>query len=510
MNKGIKLMVAEIGGSGEIPVGYKIIDNITRSSRIRDKAVFNLSGGGEDWDEDESEDEDDDEEDKDEYGMGMIMFPYSKRMSNPSTSSGPAVPFIPETHSISILPAPPPPPKLPDPKRPIVYIEGSSREEYINVGIPLYEAALKGDWKAVEPILKNRPDLVGYAITENHETVLHIAASAKSAKAVEFVKNLVDFMGKDDLELQNKSGDTALNSAAQAGNLEIAMAMVEKNPGLLEIPNNRGLMPLYLAALFAKPEMVRYLYGISKKMSGDFWTDRNRGWVLQKCVDVEIFDVAIKIVNDIPILLNSKALLHDLLSSLAHNTDAFEEKKNKSFQVNVGPFEKVSEARQLLKIIWGKIAKRPKRDIDDIIRGESAKVKKKNKEKEGEVMEKGDTSPTREIEKEKDVKKDNSVKSYPSRLLFVAAKMGNASFLTELIRLYPDVVWQQDDKGQTIFHLAIKQRNVEIYKVIYEIGAMKDLIIFVTDNDGNNILHMTGKGAKRKLFQNVSGVAFQM
>lgn len=171
-----------------------------------------------------------------------------------------------------------------------INIEGSSREDYINYGIPLYEAALKGDWKAAKAILDEQNDRVRFAITENHETLLHIAASAKSTKAVkEFVKNLVDFMGKDDLELQNKTGDTALNSAAQAGNLEIAKIMLEKNPGLIDIPNKKTLMPLYIAALFAHPEMVRHLYGKSNKMASDFWNDNNRGWVLQKCVESEIF-----------------------------------------------------------------------------------------------------------------------------------------------------------------------------------------------------------------------------
>ena len=35
--------------------------------------------------------------------------------------------------------------------------------------------------------------------------------------------------------------------------------------------------------------MVRYLYDSSKKMMGDYWTYENRGWVLQKWVEAEIF-----------------------------------------------------------------------------------------------------------------------------------------------------------------------------------------------------------------------------
>ncbi|XP_076921630.1 uncharacterized protein LOC143583118 [Bidens hawaiensis] len=453
-------------------------------------------------------------------------------MSQPSTSSGPAVPTIPENHSISIPPPANLPAAQPDPKHPRLdlLLKGNSREKYINDGIPLYEAALKGDWKAAKAKLDIQNDLVRFAITENHETLLHIAASAVSTKAVkEFVKNLVDFMGKDDLELQNKTGDTALNSAAQAGNIEIAKIMLKKNPGLIDIPNKKTLMPLYIAALFAHPEMVRHLYGISNKMASDFWNDNNRGWALQKCVESEIFDVAIKIVNDIPKLLDKRGLVWDILFSLAGKTKAFEgEKPNVVLRVVKYFFvvfrvkenkEKETEALQLLKIIWRKMAKLPKDDVDDILRGKLVKINKENKEKECEALpylkkiwEKMDSASAKsEIEKENQVQaRINTIDTYPSRVLFVAAKMGNTLFITEIIRLYPDTIWKIDDKGKTIFHLAIKRRHAKIYNLLYEIGAMKDLINTISDKSGNNMLHMVSKSGKQTRFKEVSGVVLQM
>ncbi|XP_076891985.1 uncharacterized protein LOC143543583 [Bidens hawaiensis] len=88
--------------------------------------------------------------------------------------------------------------------------------------------------------------------------------------------------------------------------------------------------------------------------------------------------------------------------------------------------------------------------------------------------------------------------------------MGNTHFITELIRLYPDVIWRIDDKGKTIFHLAIKRRHAKIYNMLYEIGAMKDLIISIKDFKGNNMLHMVAKNSKQTQFQNVSGAALHM
>ncbi|XP_022038462.1 uncharacterized protein LOC110941148 [Helianthus annuus] len=431
---------------------------------------------------------------------------HDDRMNHPSTSSDHAIPVnhhqqqqqqnntiisIPsQPVSPPAPPAPPPPPNLPHSD----LILGS-REEYIEVGVPLYEAAIKGDWKAAKPFLDKQPNLICFAITENYETLLHVAASAESTKAVEeFVKNLVNMMEKKDLELQNKNYNTALHLAAAAGNIETARTMIKKNPALTEIPGNNRTMPLYMAALFAKPDMVRHLYGISNKMGGDYWSTDNRGWVLQKCVEGDIFDVAIQIVNDCPELCAKKGpLLTDVLLALAQKPKAFKRTKAPAvfriinsvfelFHVKLWSIEKEREALQLLRIIWRKIAKMSKTDIDDIIRGT------------------GVTHTT----------KEGTTIKHPSRVLFLAAKKGNTPFIIELIRLYPDIIWKQDDKKKTIFHLAVKRRQVKTYKLLYEIGAMKDLITPIKDEKDNNMLHMVAKSVKQNRFQNVSGVAFQM
>ncbi|KAJ0681525.1 putative ankyrin repeat-containing domain, PGG domain, ankyrin repeat-containing domain superfamily [Helianthus annuus] len=188
------------------------------------------------------------------------------------------------------------------------------------------------------------------------------------------------------------------------------------------------------------------------------------------------------------------------------------------FHVNLWPHEKDGElALQLLKLICEKLSKMHKNDIDDIIRGPSVWVEKENKEKECEglplvklLLEKLDQMPKKQIEKENKSDTENKIKTNPSRVLFLATKMGNTRFIIELIRIYPDVIWKVDDKGKTIFHLAIKRRQEKIYNLLYEIGAMKDLITPIKDKKGNNMLHMVAKSAKQTRFQSVSGVALQM
>ncbi|KAJ0450035.1 putative ankyrin repeat-containing domain-containing protein [Helianthus annuus] len=105
---------------------------------------------------------------------------------------------------------------------------------------------------------------------------------------VDFVTNLVKRMNPRDLQFQNRKGNTALCLAAASGNIGIAKILVERNRDLLDIPGHHGTMlPLYIASLYRKHDMVRYLYGISDRMRGVNWTDRNRGWVLLKCVEAD-------------------------------------------------------------------------------------------------------------------------------------------------------------------------------------------------------------------------------
>ncbi|KAI7738373.1 hypothetical protein M8C21_008436 [Ambrosia artemisiifolia] len=505
----------------------------------------------------------------------------------------------------------------------------AQREMYFKFCVPLYEASVKCDWKAAKAILDKDPGLVRYSITENGDTTLHVAASVKTSKQVEkFVKNLVDMMKEEDLELVNEKSNTALYLAAAAGNVKTVRIMVEKNRGLLTIPGARGqMMPLYSAALYGNYEVVKYLYENSNELSDDGWNHQNRGWLLEKCVEADMFDVALQIVQKHP-----KLETGNLLGILARKPDAFSKTKCNVIERTVDSayaligltervYEKESEALQLLKTVWEDIAKKPRIEIDEILQGSPDSIKQEEKltsEKVvqtlqlqkliSELLDKLDVEtrsimggPSNEIKKDTGVdsgkpdqalqlqklisehlvnmhvetqnmiKQDkksvsgkgdhalelqkrisehiismhvntqNIVKresgkkdqvwylqklvskhitkmcvastlkeTHSSRVLFIAAEMGNTKFLVELIRRYPDLMWKVNDYNQTIFHIAIKDRHEGIYNLLYEIGSMKDLITPLRDADENNMLHLAGKSATKERLADVSGAALQM
>ncbi|CAH1440987.1 unnamed protein product [Lactuca virosa] len=398
-----------------------------------------------------------------------------------------------------------------------------NRAQYLSICVPLYNASIKGDWEAARDILNKHQDLdlVGYAISENYDTALHIAASAKSSKQIEKFVNLVDKMTKEQLELKNDNDNTAFCLAAAGGNVKTVMTMLQKNGTLGDIPGSNGMMPLYMASLFGKHEMVNYLYDKSREMHGDCWTDKNRSWVLQKCVEADQY------VSRWPLLAKSGILL----GVLARKPDAFKGIKPHFIwriicpilaliHVKVGPSEKATDAMELLKIIWSEIVKLSKDEISGIIRGPADLPTNSGKEKEdveqllGSILENVAKMPTRihnlwsRRQGDQEVKGVNQ--TFSSRVLFVAAEMGNTEFLVELIRQYPDLIWKTNDNEQTIFHVAISHRHEGIYNLLHEIGSMKDMITPMKDRKGNNMLHLVGKCAKKKRLQVISGVALQM
>lgn len=92
-------------------------------------------------------------------------------------------------------------------------------------------------------------------------------------------------------------------------------------------------------------------------------------------------------------------------------------------------------------------------------------------------------------------------------ILFTAARFGNYKFIIELLRLYPDITWDEDDNKHTIFHVAVMNRHENVYNLLYGFGSKK---LAMTDNDGNNILHLAAIKPTQSRLNIVSGAALQM
>lgn len=126
--------------------------------------------------------------------------------------------------------------------------------------MPLYQAALKGDWARAKAFIIRRPEALTARITKGWERALHIAAGAKQIK---FVEELVELMDPPELAIQNKFGNTALCFAAASGITRIAEVMVAKNNHLPMVRGSKGVTPLHMAALLGYRDMVWYLFSVT-------------------------------------------------------------------------------------------------------------------------------------------------------------------------------------------------------------------------------------------------------
>ncbi|MFS7909343.1 putative ankyrin repeat-containing domain, PGG domain, ankyrin repeat-containing domain superfamily [Helianthus anomalus] len=389
-------------------------------------------------------------------------------------------------------------------------LDGQRRREYLDIVVPLYRASIKGDLEAAKVIFdQDQRDLVRYSITEKKETPLHVAVArggptlgkrvafatarrtggnlAAARRSTKFVSYLVNMMETVDLELQNVDGNTAFCIAAISGNVGIAKIMFEKNRALPTICGSKNMTPLYLAAFHGNRAMVTFLYDKSDRTRSDVWTNGVMDGILLKCIQADIFDVALRILEDNEELPQDKHLW-DVLHLLARNAKAFPKSRQfheaeiitsweELWRLVTGP-AKESNPTLFLRLLWKRIMKNSKDVIDEILLGPM-------------------------IEKDK-------METHPSQILFIAAKSNNTQFLVELIDEYPDLIWKRNDDGQTIFHIAVAHRHDDIYNLLYEIGSMKDLITPMTDKEGNNMLHLVGKAPQINAYEDWVTPPFQM
>lgn len=98
----------------------------------------------------------------------------------------------------------------------------------------------------------------------------------------------------------------------------------------------------------------------------------------------------------------------------------------------------------------------------------------------------------------------------PSQITFDATQVGNFQFVAALMRSYPDLLWEMDEKNRSIIHIAVIHRHSSIYSLIHELGSFKDFISTFEDDEGNNILHYAAKLTPPDKLSLISGAALQM
>ncbi|CAK7349432.1 unnamed protein product [Dovyalis caffra] len=138
-----------------------------------------------------------------------------------------------------------------------------------------YGAAMIGDWKSmIDHYHLHFSDLLN-PVTSSQDTALHIAVCSQKEQPLKALLALLpsEDDGTEELEntffenisqpnplkRENKYGNTVLHEATIYGNFEAVKLLVERYPDLVTIANVYGETPLFTAAEFADPEIVKFL-----------------------------------------------------------------------------------------------------------------------------------------------------------------------------------------------------------------------------------------------------------
>ncbi|KAK1562528.1 hypothetical protein Q3G72_013418 [Acer saccharum] len=286
---------------------------------------------------------------------------------------------------------------------------GKNQDQYRLKCVPLQKATLTGNLEEAMPLLGDNPrSMLRTAITEWEETVLHIATGAKQ---VAFVEEIIELMKLDDLKLQDLNGSTAFCFVAAAGSIEIAKLMLDKNLDLLTLRGAKNMLPLYMAALFGRMEMVNFLYDGTES----HLTPQNEADLFFKSINTDMYDMASKLLQHQPQLavtpdMHQNTTLHVLARK---PSSMFARRRTGLFKMITNSIQEMkfthnwelmmsSQALELVKCLERAIDAQ-KMDVGELI-------------------------------------------SKPSNLLFDAAKSGNFEFLAELVRSYPDLVHLLDEQ----------------------------------------------------------------
>ncbi|XVF77832.1 hypothetical protein PTKIN_Ptkin14bG0079000 [Pterospermum kingtungense] len=346
-------------------------------------------------------------------------------------------------------------------------------KEYGDKRLQLHTAALSGHWKTAENILEGNAAFVNSSVTEEDQTALHVAAGANQT---DFVKKLVNWRPNQiNLKLQDENGNTAFCLAVIAGNVPIARILLRKAPKLAVIRGAKNSIPLFLAAIFGHHDMAQLLFEKTKEHLNHLEPED----VLETfftCIQTDMFDLALELLNgndDLAVARNTdeRTALHMLAGK---TSTTFDTKRSGIVKMLINSCKESEDnkALELLKKLWKLFLYKNKFNVKQEIRR-------------------------------------------PFNPLFEAAKLGSSEYLAVLIRSYPELAWETDRENKTIFHIAVKHRQVNVFNLIYSVGSLKEVVVayeIARHISGvfDNILHLTAELPSAHELNVVSGAALQM
>ncbi|XP_062113709.1 uncharacterized protein LOC133824750 [Humulus lupulus] len=327
-------------------------------------------------------------------------------------------------------------------------------------------------------------DIINSAITSSMETALHVAAGANQA---EFVEMLINDKDNIDLTFQDVHGNTAFCSAVAAGSKRIVQKFLTLTHLLptdycfIKTRGGQNMSPLYIASWFGQPQIVSLLYQDSIDKANI--EDGEILGIYFNCIHNDMYDLAIKMIED---------NVDNFRLGIAHCWDTTDESAlHVLSRKRPLDFTSSPQAKTIWSRVWSRISCQSPSEMPALTLAKI--IWKQVLEKHGYQY-----NEIRRIIK------------HPFNLVIEAANNGNFDLLVVLIRMCPELIWERDDENNTIFHIAILNRHVKIFRLIHEVGVLKSVIRIEAGNNSNNILHLVARKPQQSKLDSIIGAALQM
>ncbi|KAI3701569.1 hypothetical protein L6452_26750 [Arctium lappa] len=325
----------------------------------------------------------------------------------------------------------------------------------------LLNATVKGRWWEAESILENYRQAATEAISDDGNTMLHLAVETGQN---DFVKQLLDFIkdGKD-IEKKNSDGRTALHIAAIVGNKYAAELLVNRRKELVGIADYKAIVPLSSAYYNMKLETFAYLLDVTEIKE----QSHSLGFIpssdpLQSKVNLLItliftkqYDLASTWVNKYPELVtrDDKVLMAMVKTFPMEPIKRIDKKK-----------QDYINAKNILNLVCGHI----------------------------------------------DRKWGFSGSSHPcySQPILEAACQDSHEVVKEILVRSPKTIGSKLINGHNLIQLAVINRSEKVYNFICHFVERMDLSIL--DSSNNNILHLAGRLAPSSILSCTTGAALQL
>ncbi|KAI3950586.1 hypothetical protein MKW92_053689 [Papaver armeniacum] len=405
------------------------------------------------------------------------------------------------------------------------------------------EQVVNNDWEKAKEVLEENPEAINRGLTEISSTILHLAIGYNAGMT--FVEEIVKRMTPAVIEYKStEMGDTALHSAVlYYGRTESAKLMVNKNPGLTQIRNKEGMVPLELAlhhVTIGQKDIVEYLYSVTKDEYPSPFEGNVGARLLCSAIDANFYDIALSLVDRFPDLIMEKSLAHDMCAFevLArrpftfrsgakltwwqnciysiiqvdhmqnHDTDNESDEENplensrctKAVNGLIG-----SSRKKVKKIVTNLVSVHLMPCLERVLRIKNLKNKKSMHEQATSLVKQMVVHIGEAANRSQTIEflKDNP------NIMKAAIRHGITEFMVECLA---EFIYLADYRlpEQNIIEMAIAERNELMVNLICKSTIKKIDLVSRIDNDGNTILHYAAKLAPPAQLNLVPGVAIQM